>query len=40
MGMRGRATVDAHRTNIMRRLNIHALAELVRYAVRERIIQA
>lgn len=33
-------TVDAHRTNIMRRLNIHALAELVRYAVRERIIQA
>lgn len=33
-------TVDAHRTNIMRRLNIHALAELVRYAVRERIVQA
>jgi DNA-binding NarL/FixJ family response regulator len=33
-------TVDAHRSNIMRRLNIHALAELVRYAVRERIIQA
>ena len=33
-------TVDAHRTNIMRRLNIHALADLVRYAVRERIIQA
>ena len=33
-------TVDAHRTNIMRRLNIHALAELVRYAVRERIIEA
>lgn len=33
-------TVDAHRTNIMRRLNIHAVADLVRYAVRERIIQA
>ena len=33
-------TVDAHRTNIMGRLNILALAELVRYAVRERIIQA
>lgn len=33
-------TVDAHRTNIMKRLNMHSLAELVRYAVRERIIQA
>jgi DNA-binding NarL/FixJ family response regulator len=33
-------TVDAHRSNIMRRLNIHAVADLVRYAVRERIIQA
>ena len=33
-------TVDAHRTNIMKRLNMHSLAELVRYAVRERIVQA
>jgi DNA-binding NarL/FixJ family response regulator len=33
-------TVDAHRTNIMRRLNVHVVADLVRYAVRERIIQA
>ena len=33
-------TVDAHRTNIMRRLNVHAVADLVRYAVREHIIQA
>jgi DNA-binding NarL/FixJ family response regulator len=33
-------TVDAHRTNIMKRLNIHSVAELVRYAIRERIIQA
>lgn len=33
-------TVDAHRTNIMRRLNVHSVADLVRYAVRERIIQA
>jgi DNA-binding NarL/FixJ family response regulator len=33
-------TVDAHRSNIMRRLNVHAVADLVRYAVRERIIQA
>lgn len=33
-------TVDAHRANIMKRLGIHSVAELVRYAVRERIIQA
>ncbi|HEX8077765.1 MAG TPA: response regulator transcription factor [Chthoniobacterales bacterium] len=32
-------TVDAHRTNIMKRLNIHSVAELVRYAIRERIIE-
>jgi DNA-binding NarL/FixJ family response regulator len=33
-------TVDAHRTNVMRRLSMHSVSELVRYAVRERIIQA
>lgn len=33
-------TVDAHRTNIMRRLNLHSVAELVRYAIREKIIEA
>jgi DNA-binding NarL/FixJ family response regulator len=33
-------TVDAHRTNVMKRLNMHSVAEVVRYAVRERIIQA
>jgi DNA-binding NarL/FixJ family response regulator len=33
-------TVDAHRTNIMKRLNMHSVAEVVRYAIRERIIQA
>jgi DNA-binding NarL/FixJ family response regulator len=33
-------TVDAHRTNIMKRLNMHSVAELVRYAIRERIIEA
>ena len=33
-------TVDAHRTNVMRRLNMHSVTELVRYAIRERIIQA
>ncbi|HKP04756.1 MAG TPA: response regulator transcription factor [Chthoniobacterales bacterium] len=32
-------TVDAHRTNIMKRLNMHSVAELVRYAIRERIIE-
>jgi DNA-binding NarL/FixJ family response regulator len=32
-------TVDAHRTNIMRRLNLHSVAELVRYAIREKIIE-
>lgn len=32
-------TVDAHRTNIMRRLSLHSVAHLVRYAIRERIIQ-
>jgi RNA polymerase sigma factor (sigma-70 family) len=33
-------TVDAHRTNIMRRLNVHSVAELVRYAIRNKIIEA
>jgi DNA-binding NarL/FixJ family response regulator len=32
-------TVDAHRSNIMRRLNIHSVAELVRYAIRNKIIE-
>lgn len=29
------ATVDAHRRNIMRKLNLHTIAELTKYAVRE-----
>ena len=33
------ADVSAHRTNIMRRLNIHSVAELVRYAIRDKIIE-
>lgn len=33
-------TVDAHRANVMRKLDLHAVSELVRYAVRERIVQA
>lgn len=31
-------TVDAHRTNIMSKLDIHSVAELVRYAIREGVI--
>lgn len=33
-------TVDAHRSNIMRKLNLHSVAELVRFAIRNQIIQA
>jgi DNA-binding NarL/FixJ family response regulator len=32
-------TIEAHRANIMRKLNLHSIAELVRYAIRHRIIQ-
>jgi two-component system response regulator NreC len=33
-------TVDRHRENIMRKLNLHSRAELVRYAIRKGIIKA
>ncbi len=33
-------TVDAHRANVMRKLNLRSVAELVRYAVRNQIIDA
>jgi DNA-binding NarL/FixJ family response regulator len=33
-------TVDTHRANIMRKLRLHTTSELVRYAVRNQIIQA
>jgi two-component system response regulator NreC len=33
-------TVERHRENIMRKLNLHSRAELVRYAIRRGIIQA
>jgi DNA-binding NarL/FixJ family response regulator len=33
-------TVDAHRTNIMRKLNLHSIAGLVRYSIRNKIIEA
>jgi DNA-binding NarL/FixJ family response regulator len=32
-------TSDTHRTNIMRKLNLHSVAELVRYAVRNKLIE-
>ncbi len=33
-------TVERHRENIMRKLNMHSRSELVRYAIRKGIIQA
>jgi DNA-binding NarL/FixJ family response regulator len=33
-------TAETHRTNIMRKLHLHNASELVRYAVRNQIIQA
>jgi DNA-binding NarL/FixJ family response regulator len=32
-------TVDSHRANIMQKLNIHEVAGLVRYAIREGLVQ-
>jgi DNA-binding NarL/FixJ family response regulator len=34
------ATVDAHRRNILRKLQLHSVADLTRYAVRRGIIEA
>lgn len=31
-------TVEAHRTNLMRKLNVHSASEIVRYAIRNNII--
>jgi DNA-binding NarL/FixJ family response regulator len=33
-------TAETHRTNIMRKLDLHSISELVRYAVRNQIIEA
>ena len=33
-------TAETHRANIMRRLDCHSISELVRYAVRNNIIEA
>jgi DNA-binding CsgD family transcriptional regulator len=32
-------TVDTHRGNLMQKLNVHSIPELILYAVRKRIIQ-
>jgi DNA-binding NarL/FixJ family response regulator len=32
-------TSDTHRTNIMRKLNVHSIAELVRYAIRNKVVE-
>jgi DNA-binding CsgD family transcriptional regulator len=39
LGISGK-TADTHRANIMRKLNLHSVSELVLYAVRNQIIQA
>jgi DNA-binding CsgD family transcriptional regulator len=33
-------TAETHRANIMRKLQIHSVSDLVRYAVRNQIIEA
>jgi DNA-binding NarL/FixJ family response regulator len=33
-------TVETHRANIMRKLNLHSISELVHYAIRNRIVSA
>lgn len=35
----GIKTVETHRTNIMNKLNLHSVSDLVRYAVRNKIIE-
>jgi DNA-binding NarL/FixJ family response regulator len=33
-------TAETHRTNLMRKLNCHSVAEIVRYAIRNQIVEA
>jgi DNA-binding NarL/FixJ family response regulator len=33
-------TAEVHRTNIMRKLEVHSLAEMVRYAIRNKMVEA
>jgi DNA-binding NarL/FixJ family response regulator len=39
LGISGK-TAEAHRANIMRKLGAHSVGELVRYAIRNNIVQA
>lgn len=32
-------TVDAHRTNIMRKLNLHSISDLIHFAIRNKIVE-
>jgi len=32
-------TIEAHRTNIMRKLRLHSVSDLVRYAIRNKIVE-
>jgi DNA-binding NarL/FixJ family response regulator len=32
-------TVDTHRTNLMRKLGLHSITELVRYAIRHGLVE-
>ncbi|HXE74769.1 MAG TPA: response regulator transcription factor [Candidatus Xenobia bacterium] len=32
-------TAETHRTNIMRKLNLHSVSELVRYAIRQKMVE-
>jgi DNA-binding NarL/FixJ family response regulator len=32
-------TAETHRSRIMAKLNVHSMAELVRYAIRKRVIE-
>jgi two-component system response regulator NreC len=33
-------TVDAHKVNLMRKLDLHDRSELIRYAIRKRLVEA
>jgi DNA-binding NarL/FixJ family response regulator len=35
-----RKTAETHRTNLMRKLDLHSVSELVRYAIRNKIVEA
>jgi DNA-binding NarL/FixJ family response regulator len=32
-------TVDTHRTNLMRKIGLHSITELVRYAIRNGLVE-